>query len=115
MSDMFASIASLGSIMQTVQDPNFHAQVKAFVEAIADTRERTMRIEAKLDALLARDTSDAQYITAALAELGPAAVGGRAAATGTADDGAGSTPPASGSARNGSGTAGADRISGGVA
>lgn len=112
--NMLGSMGGLGALMQTVQDPAFHLQIKAFVEAIGDIQQRTMRIEAKVDALLTRDGNDGR-LAATFAQLGSDGVGACAVAGGAADDGARRLATPAGGPRNGSGAAGPDRIAGSVA
>lgn len=49
---MWADMLGLGPLLQTVQDPNFHAHIQRLVDAIIATHARCERIENKLNLLI---------------------------------------------------------------
>jgi hypothetical protein len=87
---MWLEMLGLGGIAATVNDPGFHAQIKAFAAAQFETLERVRRIELKLDLLLqasAIDAADRQLAALPLG-MGTDGAGVAAVAGGTSDDGA---------------------------
>jgi hypothetical protein len=101
-SSMIANMMGLGPLMAQMQDPAFLAQVKAIVDAIAETRARVERIENLLSFPIARlpDGDETRTAAAAFAQLGADGTGTRAVASGAADDGTSGTSPEAGGSGN---------------
>jgi hypothetical protein len=89
-SSMVGNMLGIGPLMSQMQDPAFLAQVKAIIDAIAETRARVERIENLLAFLVSKVASDDDRTIAATlgrAELGTLGAGACAAASGVAHDG----------------------------
>jgi hypothetical protein len=82
---MWANMLGLGPLMQTVQDPQFLAQIKAIADAITSTSARTERVENLCHAILARLPAD----PAVSGRVGTDGVGTSPATSGAVDDGIG--------------------------
>jgi hypothetical protein len=116
-SSMVGNMLGLGPLMSQMQDPAFLAQVKAIIDAIAETRARVERIENLLAFLVSKVSSDDERTIAATlgrAELGTLGAGTCAATGGAADDGTGNAPPSPGSDRTRPGQARDGAASGAV-
>jgi hypothetical protein len=99
-SNMWLNMLGLGGLAATINDPSFHAQVRAFAQAQFEMLAIAKRLESKLDVLLEVAQLDpSQLTTPGTAALPPrnGADGARpaTAASGAADDGNRPRPPAS--------------------
>ena len=97
--EMWGDMLGLGPILATLKDPQFFAQLNALFNGLIALDQRTMRMEATLNAIAERIGVDVGKLG-----IGPAVSQGNGAARG------GPTAPASGVADDGNRDAAATRL-----